>query len=388
MSDRGAASEPAPLRVSALLSCGRLDGYKVVAKVGQQHMNIWPSGDLEQESGAMYVPPGAPRPCGGGALSPPWLSSVPPSPARSMLQSWAVVGYKVVAKLGQRYFSIWAGREVEYVLGVSMRDDAEPGRVGGLYACNSPKSAVRHFISVSPHGLHNAPRALLLCSCAGPIVNYESGKAACSCLTPIEEVPMPKATPRGGAELAQALLGRSTPSRRRRRASDGRSQNAQDQPCAMQGWSVLGFAVRAAADQQRPYADLPDGCLHVCPSPSSTLWAFAPRAVDNDHGDHNSSPAATLLWCICGGPFTQSEGMLLFSRLRVLGEGRLPEATPSSVFRPRVAWPTIESMHPSYFAGSALRTLGGGPRSARGETYGDARHRRRAGSAPSRARGA
>eukprot|EP00747_Dinoflagellata_sp_TGD_P190077 gnl/TRDRNA2_/TRDRNA2_51224_c0_seq1.p1 gnl/TRDRNA2_/TRDRNA2_51224_c0~~gnl/TRDRNA2_/TRDRNA2_51224_c0_seq1.p1 ORF type:complete len:229 (-),score=28.35 gnl/TRDRNA2_/TRDRNA2_51224_c0_seq1:65-751(-) len=108
-----------------------------------------------------------------------------------MTPAWDSIGYKVVAKVGQRYFSVWAGESAEYVMSLESRDDASPNHRGGLYVCRSLEAAARHRIPVRTGGLFVAPRVVLRCACAGPYVEYVGGKIACSALTPLEELPLP-----------------------------------------------------------------------------------------------------------------------------------------------------------------------------------------------------
>mmetsp|Transcript_115293 Transcript_115293/g.359049 ORF Transcript_115293/g.359049 Transcript_115293/m.359049 type:complete len:178 (-) Transcript_115293:77-610(-) len=104
---------------------------------------------------------------------------------------WDGVGYKVVAKVGQRYLSVWAGDGAEYVLGLRKREQARPRHAGGLYVCRSPEAAARHRIPARRGGLFTAPRVLLRCLCEGPFVEYPGGKVACSSLTPLQELQLP-----------------------------------------------------------------------------------------------------------------------------------------------------------------------------------------------------
>eukprot|EP00928_Gymnodinium_smaydae_P038701 TRINITY_DN26636_c0_g1_i1.p3 TRINITY_DN26636_c0_g1~~TRINITY_DN26636_c0_g1_i1.p3 ORF type:complete len:187 (+),score=33.24 TRINITY_DN26636_c0_g1_i1:78-638(+) len=104
---------------------------------------------------------------------------------------WDGVGYKVVARVGQRYYSVWAGESTEYRLGVPVAEEARPRHGGGLYVCTSSMAAARHRIPAKRGGLYVAPRALLRCICEGPVVRYPGGKVAVSKLTPVEELPMP-----------------------------------------------------------------------------------------------------------------------------------------------------------------------------------------------------
>mmetsp|Transcript_23348 Transcript_23348/g.42915 ORF Transcript_23348/g.42915 Transcript_23348/m.42915 type:complete len:184 (-) Transcript_23348:111-662(-) len=107
------------------------------------------------------------------------------------IEDWDQTGYKVVAKIGSRYFSVWAGDRAEYVLQVPARETARPSHKGGLYVCPSIERATRHRIPPHRGGLYVAPRVLLRCHCEGPFVPYDGGKIACTAITPLEELPMP-----------------------------------------------------------------------------------------------------------------------------------------------------------------------------------------------------
>lgn len=107
-------------------------------------------------------------------------------------QGWDGVGYKVVAKLDARYFSVWAGVDAEYVMGMPAADEARLRHGGGLYVCKSFEAAIRHRIPARRGGLFIAPRVVLRCQCEGPFVEYPGGKVACSRLIPLEELPLPR----------------------------------------------------------------------------------------------------------------------------------------------------------------------------------------------------
>jgi len=103
------------------------------------------------------------------------------------------IGFKLVANIGGQYFSLFAGMQVEYRLGETVEDDAQPQHRSGLYFCGTPAAAMK--VSVGPSGgggnINQADKAILKCECEGPFVEYSNGKFACSRLTPIEEVPFP-----------------------------------------------------------------------------------------------------------------------------------------------------------------------------------------------------
>jgi hypothetical protein len=97
------------------------------------------------------------------------------------------IGYKLVAKVGSHYFSLWAGSQLEYVLGQTIAEVAQPKHHGGIYICATPQDASR--VKVPSTGeFAKFPRVVLKCECEGPFVQYEGNKFACSQLTPLEEV--------------------------------------------------------------------------------------------------------------------------------------------------------------------------------------------------------
>eukprot|EP00933_Yihiella_yeosuensis_P075107 TRINITY_DN84296_c0_g1_i1.p1 TRINITY_DN84296_c0_g1~~TRINITY_DN84296_c0_g1_i1.p1 ORF type:complete len:198 (+),score=25.04 TRINITY_DN84296_c0_g1_i1:73-666(+) len=128
--------------------------------------------------------------------------------------NWDRIGYKVVAKVGQRYLSVWAGDSSEYFLGVPSRDPARPNHGGGLYVCRTAAAAVQHRIPVNRGGLFMAPRVLLRCQCEGPFVEYPGRKIACSQITPLEVLPMPSgylhSAPTSGTAFVRPLPRRPT----------------------------------------------------------------------------------------------------------------------------------------------------------------------------------
>jgi len=146
--------------------------------------------------------------------------------APSALTDWDHVGYKVVARVGARFFSVWAGESAEYRLGVASSDEARPRHGGGLYICRSADAALAHRIPVRSGGLFMAPRSLLRCACEGPFVEYPGGKIACSRLTPLELLPMPE---------GYSATRPSTPGRQRPRAMPSRPMT----PAMLSGRSPL-----------------------------------------------------------------------------------------------------------------------------------------------------
>eukprot|EP00929_Paragymnodinium_shiwhaense_P052802 TRINITY_DN26442_c0_g1_i1.p1 TRINITY_DN26442_c0_g1~~TRINITY_DN26442_c0_g1_i1.p1 ORF type:complete len:219 (+),score=37.51 TRINITY_DN26442_c0_g1_i1:78-734(+) len=127
----------------------------------------------------------------GQALRPTRSASTPSDQLQGALAGWDGVGYKVVAKVGRHYFSVWAGDTAEYVLGVPAEETAQPNHGGGLYCCRTREAASRQKIAIRRGGLFIAPRVLLRCVCEGPFIQYASGKIACSRITPLEELALP-----------------------------------------------------------------------------------------------------------------------------------------------------------------------------------------------------
>mmetsp|Transcript_95916 Transcript_95916/g.311003 ORF Transcript_95916/g.311003 Transcript_95916/m.311003 type:complete len:566 (-) Transcript_95916:130-1827(-) len=105
---------------------------------------------------------------------------------------WNGIGYKLVAKVEGRYFSIFAGFDVEYVLGVTCVDEILAQGTSGLFICIWPCTAARQYIPPSVGGLWSAPRALLRCKCEGPIKQYTQGRFSCARLTALQEVSLPE----------------------------------------------------------------------------------------------------------------------------------------------------------------------------------------------------
>eukprot|EP00746_Dinoflagellata_sp_MGD_P166257 gnl/MRDRNA2_/MRDRNA2_96021_c0_seq1.p1 gnl/MRDRNA2_/MRDRNA2_96021_c0~~gnl/MRDRNA2_/MRDRNA2_96021_c0_seq1.p1 ORF type:complete len:169 (+),score=25.82 gnl/MRDRNA2_/MRDRNA2_96021_c0_seq1:111-617(+) len=101
-------------------------------------------------------------------------------------------GFKVVAKVGWRYFSVWAGEKNEYALRMQTSEPAQARHRGGIYFFRTLEAAVQFKIPPHRGGLAVAPRVVLRCFCEGPFVEYPGGKVACSKLIPVEEIPLPE----------------------------------------------------------------------------------------------------------------------------------------------------------------------------------------------------
>jgi hypothetical protein len=103
------------------------------------------------------------------------------------------VGFKLVAKDSGRYFSLFAGPQIEYELGIASEDGAQPSYRSGLYFCSSVAAALRVQVPSNNESDYTSTmeRVILKCQCEGPFVAYSNCDYACSRLTPIEEVLAP-----------------------------------------------------------------------------------------------------------------------------------------------------------------------------------------------------
>mmetsp|Transcript_73627 Transcript_73627/g.115249 ORF Transcript_73627/g.115249 Transcript_73627/m.115249 type:complete len:616 (+) Transcript_73627:60-1907(+) len=104
---------------------------------------------------------------------------------------WDGIGFKLVAKVGSRYFSIMRGFDVEYSPQKPMQESATKCRKSGYFFCLSPEQAAKQPIVMKDVRVRHAPHVLLRCQCDGPFVMHSRGRFTCSRLTPLEEVPIP-----------------------------------------------------------------------------------------------------------------------------------------------------------------------------------------------------
>ena len=107
------------------------------------------------------------------------LPALPPRPP-------SVLCYKLVARKGRRFFSIYDG-ETEYQLGQPVEQPARPGHHGGYYVYRTAEQALDATFPASS-ALKDATKALLLVEAGDPCFEYQGGKVACSTITPIEVV--------------------------------------------------------------------------------------------------------------------------------------------------------------------------------------------------------
>jgi len=266
----------------------------------------------------------------------------PPKRTVVLPPNWEIWGYKLVAKVGRRYFSLWAGESAEYEMGLPIANEALPDRKGGLYICDSPTSAARQYVATSFPG-NALCVAMLRCACRGPFIDYGGGKAACSALTPLGEVPLPTENdtccPRAG--LWQRL--HATP------IHAGADSNDCGRMSTMPGWTVVGYTVAARLGrpplreryfslwtmeasrydlgvpvQDDSIMDPTKDHLCVVSSPaeaSSVRIAIAEKL----RGSGVHSAPRVLLRCSCEGPFVELlDGRVACSRLTPLEEVSLP----------------------------------------------------------------
>lgn len=214
-------------------------------------------------------------------------STVPPA----LSSSWSGLGYKLVAKVGDRFFSIFAGLDLEYIVGEALEEEAMPGQKAGLFFCLWPCTAARQYVPPNHRGLFSAPRALMRCRCEGPIVHHREGRLSCSRLTVLQELPLPPCclVGRGRQRPASAgsLGGRDG---RQRPASAG----SQGRGLSRSGLLSLGAANASAAAAAVAATKLrrlsPDGGgHHHCPS-SSELSTQLPPERDTDQASGQTTP--------------------------------------------------------------------------------------------------
>jgi len=282
------------------------------------------------------------------ATSASWKSFARKLPKCIVPQSpWSIWGYKLVAKVGDKYFSLRSGEDVEYAIGSSVEEEARPDRRGGLYICDSPASALSQYIETRfADGL---AVTLLRCSCVGPFVDYGGGKAACSELTPIEEVQIPSRdvpigpTP-GLWQRLHATGTFSTPPSGSHFCKDRRMR-------AMPGWALVGFTLVARMGKP-PLGDRYFSLWTVeafryelgevvsdttLTEPSQDhLWVV--RALEDAErvpisiaekmrSSGIGSAPRTLLRCICDGPFVEhADGRIACTKLTPLDEVALPNS--------------------------------------------------------------
>lgn len=254
--------------------------------------------------------------------------------------SWEVWGYKLVAKVGGRYFSLWAGEAAEYEMGMPIKDQAFPERKGGLYICDSAASAARQYIATSFPG-NALCVAMLRCACSGPFVDYGGGKAACSVLTPLGEIPLPSD---GTVTAPWDRLSATGASRGAHCMESGRMST-------MPGWEVVGYTLVAKMGQpplrERHFSlwsteafrydlgvptrdealtDLSRDHLWVVSSPTeahSVRIAIAEKLRSSGV----DTVQRVLLRCACKGPFAElPDGRVACSKLTPLDEVAAPNS--------------------------------------------------------------
>jgi len=296
---------PLELGVTSLRSRGRHVGYSVDMYLGHsQRVRMWPDDRFGEDQSIPTIAFGALAAADSDA-------ELQGKPSQTLgLFGWSVIGYKLVAKVGQRYFSLWAGVDFEYELGVTSRECATPHLSGGLYVCSTPRAALRMAVMPIGKGFRDAPHVVLLCVCSGPFVQYNSSKASCTCLTPIKEVPLPSRGP---------LSRPSDKSIRTPVSASGKKVLP-----TLPGWPVVGFAVASRSDSEL-IARHAECSVRVRSSP--TFGQVGLTRPD----------PFFMLWCICWPPFVETRsGGVRCSSLEVLGKGLIPEVGEGSAGSPRL----------------------------------------------------
>lgn len=258
---------------------------------------------------------------------------------------WWLVGYKVVARAGDGFCSIWAGESAQYQLGVQVKDTAMHRRAGGIYVCATEKDASRQHLPRGPQGMLKAgPRCVLRCACLGPFVEYDSGKVACSQLLPLAELPL------GAVAVGPASSGPPGDAHRRlaKRTVEQRlvPRDALGRLSTMLYWDVVGYKVVAKvgdsyfslwAGKHFPY--ILGTTLHSCAQPELHGGLYVCRTVEDAVvGEVPASPEffaahRAVLRCACNGPFVlYPDGAMSCSRLTPLEEVLLllPPSSPAT----------------------------------------------------------
>lgn len=130
--------------------------------------------------------------------------------AHPLQKQQSLIGFKLVAKADEdRYFSLWAGRRVEFKFGKAIEDVVEPHRNSGIDVFRTVAEAMSSYVpgkSFTASNVQQCKRVVLRCRCSGPFVHFPKGKVACSRLVPLEEVwlesPEALNTPEGSEETS------------------------------------------------------------------------------------------------------------------------------------------------------------------------------------------
>jgi len=248
---------------------------------------------------------------------------------------WPIVGYKVVAKVGQQYYSIWAGHGTQYYLNITVRDQALPNRAGGLYISDTAWSAARQFIPPNP-SLASAQRIVLRCACEGPFIERAGGKVQCSQLTPLEEVPVPEDDPSNAPDdVWRRFYARGA----REQPVRGTGEpvvplDAMGRMDTMLFWDVVGYMVVRRdgsgyvgvwAGDTNTYELGISVCSEAQQNCRGGFWVsraaqVAAAQLQRVAAKPGASGDLVVLRCACGGPFITYPGKTACSRVTPLGE--------------------------------------------------------------------
>ena len=98
--------------------------------------------------------------------------------------------YKLVAKVGGKYFSIYDGK-TEYAVGRKLAQKVKSNHQGGYYCYASLEEAIFADVPYKVGGHYLAPRTVLKCIAWGPFCLYEHGKMAFTYILPVEDLGLP-----------------------------------------------------------------------------------------------------------------------------------------------------------------------------------------------------
>ena len=112
--------------------------------------------------------------------------------------------YKLVAKVDNRYYSIYDG-DTEYKMGEVLSQTARPGHGGGYYVYASTREAVFADVPYKRGGHYIAPRTVVKCICWGDFVVYSNGKMSFSNIMAVGDLGLPQGYKANKAAIRRAL---------------------------------------------------------------------------------------------------------------------------------------------------------------------------------------
>ena len=112
--------------------------------------------------------------------------------------------YKLVAKVDNRYYSIYDG-DTEYKMGEVLSQAARSGHKGGYYVYASTREAVFADVPYKRGGHYIAPRTVVKCICWGDFVIYSNGKMSFSNIMAVGDLGLPQGYKANKAAIRRAL---------------------------------------------------------------------------------------------------------------------------------------------------------------------------------------